>query len=245
MSFHDSAAKPINLDDGEDHYRTSLKKDLEDALEHFEERSIPLIRNALKLWLQHRREGIHSNEEPAQLFHPLHHHYEALGEKDCLSEETVVGEDRVLIDCLKRLTAELPFEIYFASLTQEAEGRLPAREESSRDLDQDSPDDDHGYSNGYKYSREDPAHDSDEECGPDCSCNLDCHQDSDQDPGQDEDDDWRSLVSVECSSKESRVFAMDGSNIVFPSDVNLGEEWYHPIFDRMVESDPVGSKRCS
>lgn len=57
MSLHGSAARPIDIDNAEDHprYRDSLKKDLADAFDNFDEkRSVPLIRNALSVWLRHR-----------------------------------------------------------------------------------------------------------------------------------------------------------------------------------------------
>jgi hypothetical protein len=89
MSLPGSAARPIETDKGESHarYRDSLKRDLEIAFDIFDhKRSVPLIRNALSIWLRHRQEGIHSMEEPAQLCYPFRNQYEYDVYKEGLSE---------------------------------------------------------------------------------------------------------------------------------------------------------------
>lgn len=133
---------PIEVDDDQDHsrYHVNLKNDLLDAFANFEEgRSVPLIRNALSLWLRHRDEGIHSMDEPALLCDTFGHHYPDVDEEG-FSEESLVGHDLEIVDCLTALTTELPFEIYLASLTKEEDGELAfhyGQESSDDDDDED------------------------------------------------------------------------------------------------------------
>lgn len=121
-------------------YRDSLKKDLADAFDNFDEkRSVPLICNALSVWLRHRQEGIHGMEEPGQLCERFRHHHEHNVNRAGLSEETLVADDRKLAECLKSLMTELPFEIFLASVTKGEENGIASR--YGQDLDR-YPDDD-------------------------------------------------------------------------------------------------------
>ncbi|KAK1829073.1 hypothetical protein QBC39DRAFT_384454 [Podospora conica] len=158
MALHGSAARPIEIDDEQDRprYRESLKKDLESAFDGFDQqRSTPLIRNALSLWLRHREEGIHSSEEPAHLCDLFRHHYGEVGEEG-FHEEMLEGDDSEIVDCLKMLTRELPFEIYLASMTMDEYGELGYHYSQPPDPYDDGDDDDDDKSWHTFDSKNDP-----------------------------------------------------------------------------------------
>lgn len=72
-------------------------------------------------------------EEPGQLCERFRHHHEYNVNRAGLSEETLVADDRKLVECLKFLTAELLFEIFLASVTKEEENVIASR--YGQDLD--------------------------------------------------------------------------------------------------------------
>ncbi|KAK0741250.1 hypothetical protein B0T18DRAFT_393897 [Schizothecium vesticola] len=162
-------------------------------------------------------------EEPAQLCYPFRNQYEYDVDEDGLSEETLGANDLKIVDCLKTLAVELPFEIYLASVTEEEEGALASlygqrpntyhydeeeiiypNQEEDMDGDEDEDMDDDRMHQDLPLLRSARHGAKDEEDD----------DDDDDDDYDDDDDDWHSFdpnIVPEHVTEDARIFTLNGS----------------------------------
>lgn len=155
-------------------------------------------------------------EEPGQLCEPFCHHHEYNVDREGLSEEKLVADDRKLVECLKSLTAELPFEILLASVTKEEENVIASR--YGQDPDR-YPDDDEvtGPREWYMYG--DEEEDVDNENSPEPAYYIPPHGAKDEE--EEMDDDWHdfdSHMEPEYFDLRTRIFTLHGSEIPVEND---------------------------